>query len=71
MSEIPEDVIEAAKRAVSDFPYDSIDPLQAKAAVVARAIMAERERCAAVARFHPDSAIGKIVSERILSGEQP
>lgn len=50
MSEIPDDIWEAAKATVRSFPYDWVDPLHTKAAVVAAAILAERERCAEVAR---------------------
>ena len=52
MSEIPDDIWEAAKATVRSFPHDWVDPLHTKAAVVARAILAERKRCADVARKH-------------------
>lgn len=62
MSDIPDDIMLSARRAIASLPFDHIDPLGRKAVVVARAILAERKRCAGIAKLagiEPGGVIGR------------
>lgn len=70
MSEIPDDIWESAKQTVASFPHDKIDPMHTKACVVARAILAERKRCAevALANAHADCDVAEQIAKEIEAG---
>lgn len=76
-SDFPADILAAAREAIAGLPYDRVDPMGKKAAVIAAAIAAERKRCAEAARLEfegfkarglSSEAYGALIAHRAILG---
>lgn len=65
---IPDDVMKAARDGVSKWPYSQVER-GIIAEGIARAIMAERERCASIASHDMHGKVGKNIAAAIRKGE--